>query len=51
MKLADVVLLSLAAAFLIIGIHQLIVRGIGNAYGLFMLSSVLFLLYSYRKKK
>ncbi|MCS6974074.1 MAG: hypothetical protein N2044_00700 [Cyclobacteriaceae bacterium] len=51
MKLADVVLLSLSAAFLIIGIHQLIVRGIGHAYSLFMLSAVLFLWYSYRKRK
>ncbi|GIV37322.1 MAG: hypothetical protein KatS3mg032_1701 [Cyclobacteriaceae bacterium] len=51
MKLTDAVLLSLAAAFLIIGIHQLIVRGIGYAYGLFMLSSALFLWYSYRKRK
>jgi hypothetical protein len=51
MKLTDAVLLSLAAAFLIIGIHQLIVKGIGYAYMLFMLASVLFLWYSYRKQK
>jgi type IV secretory pathway TrbD component len=51
MKLPDVILLSLAAALLIIGIHQVMTAGIGNAYWILMLASALFLAYTYRKRK
>ncbi|MFN3840201.1 MAG: hypothetical protein ACK4RF_05795 [Cyclobacteriaceae bacterium] len=51
MKLPDVILLSLAAAMLIIGIHQVMTSGIGSAYWILMLSSALFLAYTYRKRK
>lgn len=51
MKLADVLLLSLAAAFIIIGIYELIAVGFGSAYWAIMLSVILFFIYTYRKKK
>jgi amino acid permease len=59
MKLTDIVLLSLAAAFTIIGVHQLIVItnnesftvGFTHSYWIFMLSISLFLFYQLRKKK
>jgi hypothetical protein len=50
MSLSDAILLSLAAGFLIIGIHQIITVGIGNAYWAVMLSVVLLFVYSYKKK-
>jgi hypothetical protein len=49
MKLADVLLLSLAVAFLIIGIHQIMTVGIGQAYWVVMLSLILFFFYNLRK--
>jgi len=51
MKLPDVIILSLAVAFLIIGIHQIMTVGFGSAYWMIMLVTVLFFIYSYRKKK
>jgi type IV secretory pathway TrbD component len=51
MKLADVILISLAAAFLIMGIHQIITVSFGKAYWLVMLSTMLFFVYLYRKKR
>jgi hypothetical protein len=59
MKLIDIILLSLSAGFLIIGVHQLIVItnnenitvGFTQSYWVFMLSTSLFLLYQLRKKK
>lgn len=51
MKLIDVILLSLAAAFLIMGIHQTITVSFGKAYWLIMLSTMLLFIYLYRKKK
>jgi amino acid permease len=59
MKLIDIILLSLSAGFLIIGVHQLIVItnnenitvGFTQSYWVFMLSISLFLLYQLRKKK
>jgi len=50
MRLTDAILLSLAAGFLIIGIHQTITVGFGNAYWAIMLSVVLFFVYSFKKK-
>ncbi|MCD9016982.1 hypothetical protein [Parachryseolinea silvisoli] len=51
MKLLDIILLSLAVAFLIIGIHQTMTLGIGQAYWALMLTSVLFFVIVLRKKK
>lgn len=51
MKLVDVILISLAAAFLIMGIHQVITVSFGKAYWLIMLSTMLLFIYVYRKKK
>jgi hypothetical protein len=51
MKLIDVLVLSLAVAFLIIGIHQTMTLGIGKAYWAVMLSLVLYFVYILRKKK
>lgn len=51
MKLADAILLSLAAAFLIMGIHQVITVSFAKAYWLIMLSTMLLFVYLFRKKK
>ncbi|HEY9004670.1 hypothetical protein [Ohtaekwangia sp.] len=51
MKLPDILLLSLAVAFLIIGIHQFMVLGFGQAYWAFMLTLLLFFILNLRKKK
>ena len=51
MKLIDVIVLSLAVAFLIIGIHQTMTLGIGKAYWAVMLSLMLYFVYILRKKK
>lgn len=51
MKLADVLLLSLAVAFIIIGIHQVMTVGLGNGYWALMLSLVFFFLYNLRRRK
>lgn len=49
MKLIDYLLFSAAAAFLVIGIYETMVLGIGQAYGIFMLSLGLLFIYRYRK--
>ena len=51
MKLPDVVFLSLAVAFIIIGIHQVMSVGFGNAYWALMLALVFFFLYNLKKRK
>jgi hypothetical protein len=51
MKLADILLLSLAVVFIIIGIYEIMALGTGQAYWAIMLSIVFFFLYVYRKKK
>jgi len=51
MKLSNVLLLSLAVAFTIIGIAEMMTRGIQNGYWAVMLSVVFFFLYLYRKKR
>jgi len=51
MKLVDVILLSLAAGFLIIGIHQIMTVGLGSAYWAIMLTMILFFVYTFRKNK
>lgn len=49
MKTSDIILLSLAAAFVIIGTHQTITVGITASYPIFMLSVVLLFWYKYRQ--
>ncbi|MDH4092179.1 MAG: hypothetical protein OEV74_10825 [Cyclobacteriaceae bacterium] len=51
MKLFDIIVLSLAVALLIIGIHQTMTLGFGNAYWAIMLSLILYFVYILRKKK
>ena len=51
MKLTDVLVLSLAVAFLIIGIHQTMVLGFGKAYWAIMISLVLYFVFNFRKNK
>lgn len=51
MKLMDVLLLSLAAFFIIIGIYEVMTVGIGQAYLYIMISTVLFFYYTLRKRK
>ncbi len=51
MKLLDAILLSLAAALLIIGIYEIMRWGVGHAYWSIMLSIILFFAYTYRKRK
>ena len=50
MKLLDIVILSLAVGFLIIGIHQVMVLGLGQAYWALMLTLVLFFIITLRKR-
>ncbi|MBN8576781.1 MAG: hypothetical protein KF775_08975 [Cyclobacteriaceae bacterium] len=51
MKLLDIILLSLAAFFVIIGIYETMAVGIGQAYTWVMLAALIFLFYTYRKKR
>jgi hypothetical protein len=51
MKLPDVILLSAAAAFVLIGIHQVRTVGFENAYWAVMLALVFFFLYNLRRRK
>jgi hypothetical protein len=51
MKLADVIILSLAVAFIIIGIHQVMTIGFGKAYWAIMLALILFFIFNLRKNK
>jgi len=51
MKLIDVLLFSLAVAFFIIGIHQIMTLGLGKGYWAIMLTTVFYFLYILRKKK
>lgn len=50
MKLFDIVLLSLGAVFIIIGIYEVMAVGFGHAYSYLMLAVVTFLWFTYRKK-
>jgi hypothetical protein len=51
MKLADVILLSLAVAFAIIGIHQVMTVGFAKAYWALMVTLIFFFLYNLRRRK
>jgi len=51
MKLIDVLLFSLAVAFFIIGIHQIMTLGFGRGYWAIMVTAIFYFLYILRKKK
>ena len=51
MKLADILLLGLSIAFLIIGIDQTIVLGFSHAYWAFMIALIAFFLFTFRKSR
>jgi hypothetical protein len=51
MKLADILLLGLTLAFLIIGVDQTIVLGFSHAYWAFMVALVTFFLFTLRKSR
>ena len=51
MNLTNSILLSLAVAFVIIGIYEMMAVGVSEGYWAVMLSVALFFLYVYRKKK
>ncbi|WP_111669024.1 hypothetical protein [Algoriphagus litoralis] len=51
MKLADVLILSLALAFSIIGIHQSMTVGIGGSYFIFMFAAGLLFWFQLRRNK
>lgn len=51
MKLADVLLLSLAVVFIIIGAYETYTTGIGAAYWSVMIALGLLFYFVYRRKK
>jgi hypothetical protein len=51
MNFLDVLLLSLAAVFIIIGMYEIMALGLGQAYWAIMLSVISFFIYSYRKRR
>jgi hypothetical protein len=51
MKLKDVLILSVAVVFAIIGIHQTMVIGIQHSYWALMLALILYFVYNLRKEK
>jgi hypothetical protein len=51
MKLPDILILSLAVAFLIIGIHQTMTAGFGQAYWALMLTLILFFILNLRRAR
>jgi len=51
MKLTDVLVLSLAVAFLIIGIHQTMTLGFGKAYWAIMVALILYFVFNLRKRR
>jgi len=51
MKLIDIVILSSAVVFLIIGIDQIMKVGIADAYWAIMVALILFFVFNLRKRK
>jgi hypothetical protein len=51
MRVSNLVLLSLSAAFVIIGTHQTITHGIVASYPIFMLAVILLFWYKYRQNQ
>jgi TM2 domain-containing membrane protein YozV len=50
MNLKKTIILSLSFSFFIIGVHQIIVKGLIDAYLFMMISTSLFLYYVFLKK-
>jgi len=51
MKLSTILILSLAVAFLIIGIHQVMVNGFAQSYWILMIPLILYFVLNLRKKR
>lgn len=51
MKIPDVIIISIAIAFFIIGIHQIMTVGFGNAYWAIMFALVFFFIFNLRRRK
>jgi hypothetical protein len=51
MKLSEVLIISLAVAFLLIGIHQIVTVGFGNAYWAIMLALLFFFVFNLKRRK
>jgi membrane protein implicated in regulation of membrane protease activity len=51
MKTSDIIILSVAVAFFVIGVHQLMLFGWQQAYWIFMLTVALLFWYKLRKDK
>jgi hypothetical protein len=51
MKLIDILLISLAFVFLIIGLYEMMALGPESGYWSIMLAITLFFIHQYRKKK
>jgi len=51
MKLVDIVLLSTAVVFLVVGIDQVMKVGFANAYWALMLALILFFVFNLRRRK
>lgn len=51
MNLLNIILLSLAAGFIIIGIHQVMTVGFEKGYWAVMIAVFFFFLYTLRKRK
>ncbi|MCB0491782.1 MAG: hypothetical protein KDC93_05135 [Cyclobacteriaceae bacterium] len=50
MKLVDILLLSLAVVFIVVGAYEVMAVGLGHAYWAIMISMILFFVYSIRKR-
>ncbi|HZY82420.1 MAG TPA: hypothetical protein VFE50_23000 [Cyclobacteriaceae bacterium] len=51
MKLWDTILLSLTAAFLVIGIYEVVTQDLSFAYPFLMLAIIFFFWFTYRKRR
>lgn len=51
MKLLDAIIFSVALAFIVVGIHQTMVNGIGFSYSLFMFAVGLLFWFQWRRNK
>jgi hypothetical protein len=51
MKLPQIIILSLAVVFLVIGIDQTMVQGFASGYWAIMLALILFFVFNLRRQK
>jgi len=51
MKLLDVIYISLAVVFIIIGIHQIMTLGFASGYWAIMVALIFFFIYNLRRRK